>query len=429
LASRQGGERSLSLQTTMPNIPGGPDGGRLRSLAHYWFVQYNPLYFFSALCILTGILLVSRDLVELGWERERLLLAAVLQAYEILLILGGALLFRTPGQRRPAVILGLLESVFLFDCTLQVEVLSALGRHHLLAAWVALVALKVGALLWAFRLKPSLGALALLVLGALGLAGTPALLSAGHVDPQTVHLAATWYFATLVALLLCQRPSVRCTVRLDRWGKTVLRRSLMAAGTLWLGLYGAHLVAWSVLFDVELGLPHAAPFVLLLPFLARHETWAWIGALGALASSAASPPTVSTTALMVALALGWLGRDTRRGRLWVGAVLAVYLAAWTAGWQGGPLPEPPLWLAVGTAAVLVVMAWRLRLLMAALLAPVVTLLGVGRYLRELGPQGWGILLLVAGFYSLIVGIGLNWREGARASSPSASLPMRNSQFR
>ena len=67
---------------------------RMRSLLHCWFVQYNPLYFFSALCVLIGMFLVSLGLDALDWVRGQIILSLVIQLYEFLLIAGAALLFR-----------------------------------------------------------------------------------------------------------------------------------------------------------------------------------------------------------------------------------------------------------------------------------------------------------------------------------------------
>ena len=90
-----------------------------RRLLYRWFVEYNPLYFFSALCVLAGVLLVSRALPEAGLEGGRLILAGVVQLYELLLIGAAALLFRVAGQRRPAVMLAIVAIPFLFDWTFQ----------------------------------------------------------------------------------------------------------------------------------------------------------------------------------------------------------------------------------------------------------------------------------------------------------------------
>ena len=91
---------------------------KLRKKLNYWFVQYNPLYFFSALCVLFGVFLISKGLPELDWRKGQSLLTAVMQFYEILLIAGAALLVRMAGQYRPAVILALIEIFFIFSICL-----------------------------------------------------------------------------------------------------------------------------------------------------------------------------------------------------------------------------------------------------------------------------------------------------------------------
>ena len=75
---------------------------------------------------------------------------------------------------------------------------------------------------------------------------------------------------------------------------------------------------------------------------------------------------------------------------------------------GGPLPAPGLWLSLAAAAVLLSLAWRLELASAALVAPLVALLGGWPALQPLDSFAIGLLLLGLGFYSLIVGIGVNW---------------------
>src|SRR5437868_11483742 len=86
----------------------------LQKQIHYWFVKYNPFFFFSALCILAGIYIISMELGKTATQSSKLALAGVLHSYEILLIAGSALLFRTAGKKRPALILAMLEIVFLF---------------------------------------------------------------------------------------------------------------------------------------------------------------------------------------------------------------------------------------------------------------------------------------------------------------------------
>src|SRR5258705_236124 len=101
----------------MPKLEAG-EKLDLNKLLRYWFVQFNPLYFVSAFCVLYGVFLVARniDTLEAGSpDRAQLLLFGVLQAYEALVIFGAYFLVNQARVVRPAVLLCLLEAVFLFD--------------------------------------------------------------------------------------------------------------------------------------------------------------------------------------------------------------------------------------------------------------------------------------------------------------------------
>jgi len=181
---------------------------RVRGLLHYWFVQYNPLYCFSALCVLCGTFLVTNGLETIGWEQGQILLTIVIQAYEILLLISTALLFRVAGQRRPAVILGIVEVFFLFDPTFQTMTIAHLGTTGLVmsTAWVVMVLVKLEILAWIFRLKTSPTALILPALAAVGVAGMPYALGYTGAANGTIHLIATWYVVGLVAVFLWTPP-------------------------------------------------------------------------------------------------------------------------------------------------------------------------------------------------------------------------------
>jgi hypothetical protein len=103
----------------------------------------------------------------------------------------------------------------------------------------------------------------------------------------------------------------------------------------------------------------------------------------------------------------WKARQIRQKRLYIGAVLAFTVAAWLYGWQQWPLPMLSFWLASTTAAILILMAWRLKLPLALL-----PLLG-GLYpamqaVRSLSHIGRGYLLLIVGFLALFTGVAFNW---------------------
>ena len=131
-------------------------------LIHYWFVQYNPLYFFSAFCFLGGVYLLALELdgnalAGGDWSLALVFLFAVIQLYEFLLIAAAGFLVHKIGLIRPAVILTLLEGVFLFDCTFRLETISHLGLIGTVMSimWVALVPVKAWLLGKALRIDLS----------------------------------------------------------------------------------------------------------------------------------------------------------------------------------------------------------------------------------------------------------------------------------
>lgn len=64
---------------------------------------------------------------------------------------------------------------------------------------------------------------------------------------------------------------------------------------------------------------------------------------------------------MVGLPLIWKGFRISQKRLYIGTVLAGYLAIWVYGWQHWPLPNINLALSFAAASILIIMAWKLRL--------------------------------------------------------------------
>ncbi len=399
---------------------------QLRDLVHRWFVRYNPLYFFSAASMLLGVYLVSRGLDEIGWRPGKLLLVGVVQVYEILLIGGAILLFRHARLYRPAVILGLLEVFFLFDSTFETEVLLSHFSFGLSVSWVALAVVKLAALAWAFRLRVPRQLFALCVLAAAGLAITPRLLDLENVDRDVVYLLATWFAVGLLALLIRIRLAVSCDLELDDWGQEVLRRSVMAAALIWGFFYFLHFMAWTAIFDVELSPLHVVPVVVMVAFLSQQEGRVWAAGFGALIVTSMAPYSVAPTALVVAVVLAVRASDMGRRRLYVGMVAALYVALWAAGWRGGSLPEPAWWLNLVALVVLVLMAWRLRLLAALLPLPLGFILLL-RHLPDLGALGWGVVFLAAGFIALLAGLAVNWsqrRRNGESAAPARNQPRR-----
>jgi hypothetical protein len=285
-----------------------------------------------------------------------------MQLYEILLIIGAGLLFRVAGRYRPAVILGLIEAFFMFDCTYRTELMSTLWRIGVIAtgAWVYLVAIKLILLVWVFRLKVSAAAIVIPILAAVGVAAVPYGLERHLVNKELVYLGAIWYGVVLLTCLLYFCPRFDCKIHLDEWGQTVLRRAKKAVLAMWTGFYIFHLLTWGYVFNISFTPAHAAP-LLLICFLFKKERWTWAGGLTIILLTAEITAAVTPVAAIVGMVYGLQAWQKRRPRFYLGVALCFYLAAWAFGWEGGPLPEPEPWLVLSTILSLIVIAcyWRL----------------------------------------------------------------------
>jgi hypothetical protein len=398
---------------------------RFDYLFHKWFVSYNPLYFISASCFIFGIFLVSRGMHRINWIDGQIILTAVIESYEILLLAGSFILYRFVAQYRPAIMLAGLNIIFLFDCTFQTEHISTVKYLGGISTviWLILFALKLKALAWIFRLKiPIVGYIAP-ILGAIGMAGTPYLLGYTNLDKSIIHLIVTWYGIVPAVLVLWFRPTVICRDELDESGKAILRRVSNAAWMIWGGFYLYHLVSWIIVFDVEIKLANFAPLFLILPFVSEKEEFSWAGSIFAIILSLSQPSMFWFATLFTGVVCCLKGWQNGQPRLYVGAILAVHFSFLTMGWKNYPLPDPSLWLAVFTGIGLLVTAWIFRLISAFL----VVLLGVVLFWGMRGPHGiieWGSIFIALGFTTLITGIFMNWRlQSTSQNMAKGQLPL------
>jgi hypothetical protein len=382
----------------------------INQLAYTWFVKYNPLYFISALCFISGVLFVSRGMPQIDWIDGQIVLTAVIESYEILLLVGSFILYRKISQTRPAVILAMLNIIFLFDCTFQTEHLSTLKYLGGLSTviWLLLFAAKLGVLLWIFRLKlPAIGFI-VPILAAIGMTGTPYLLGYTNLDKATVHLLITWYGVVLASLVLWFQPAVTSKDTLDQQGKMILLRITRAAWLIWGGLYLYHIISWIRIWDIVVPVAHVAPVFVLLPFMTKEEGVTWAGCILAITFSVSTPSLFWFTTLLVGIVFylkGWLNHQPR---LYLGAILALHLSLSNYGGEGLSFFDPPLFLAVSTGVGLLAIGWIYRLISAFL----IVLVGVFVFWNPRGPQGimeWGSLLITIGFATLIGGILMNWK--------------------
>jgi hypothetical protein len=395
-------------------------------LFHYWFVQYNPLYFFSAFSVLAGVYLLAFELdgnavsaADGDWSLAQVMLFSVIQLYEFLLIAAAGFLVHKVGLIRPAVILTLLEGVFVFDCTFRLETISHLGilGTVLSIVWVMLLPAKVWLIGKALRIDIPRTVIWLVTGGGAGLAIMLQTLGLPDVDRTMILLLATWWGAALFAIAVIAKPRISPSGAVGAASELVCRRIGKSLLMILVGIYFYHVfnyVIWVGVDDGQVIGPLIGTAFLLVALLRASEREIWFGAALSLSASFTHAPSALPMCFLVTVVLLYRARQSGNTRFLVGAVLSGYLATWTFAWSGGHLPAPPIWPTVVAGSVLVFLAWKLREPLAVL---VLALGGLGIAARydfnpmHLLPQtrlGLGILLVAAGFVALTVGVWVNW---------------------
>lgn len=431
----------------------------LRRLLHRWLIQYNPLYLVSAALVLVGVILLSQGIAG-GGTVAQLGITAIAELYAWALIGGAALLTRIR-LRRPALMLALLAALYQCDLTLHTETCAYLGTAGVLGSAVWLVSFmgKVRVLAWAMKLRISRSAFFVASFGAAMLATMPWLLRVLH-GALASSVISLWLFAVFAAGLWSLR-RIESQRNEEAWGAMVMRRSLRAT---WAG--------WSVMMLVHVGFwlsqhpsLHAASLLpaatLLLTRWIGGESKIWLTTLAtviamaiihpqflwlsaALASAALSlralrfpclrprppcekpkapgdvyrqeQPTEPSPRALIHRPLYFAVADpSAMVRLLSGAAGYLYLAVWTYGYVGGPLPAHLWWLDLIAIAVSVVAAVRLRSTMP--LFPPALALGhlVVSWRLIAAPQSalqWGVTCVAIGFGLLLVCLlaSVHWRH-------------------
>lgn len=423
-----------------------------KSVLHRWFVKYNPLYLVSATLVLYGVTLLMQTTSAEGGVFGQLSSTVVAELYAWALIGSAAILVRR-SLWRPAVMLALITALYQCDLTLQTERSVYLGVPGQVATalWIVSFAAKLRALAWAMQLRLSRSAFAVPVLGAAGVAAVPWVLaiSSERVGTAVVGLIV---FGVVAAGLWTRRVVTSLRVHTG-WGRVVQRRSSRAV---WIGWMVALLV--HVVFLAEHG-PSFDPSILVPVGLvlatralrSERQLWAWLGGTLILVAVFA-PAHFAATAVMVATALAlWAHRsptlitraERRRDpyremldepprwpawvlsptssataeRLIAGAWTSLYLATWTAAWEGGPWPEHLLWLDTVYLAGVALWMWKTR--SGSLLYPAALSLLHFVISEQLvpAPQSklqWSLVTIGAGFGVLAIALGVSMRTRVRA---------------
>ncbi len=404
-------------------------------LIHYWFVQYNPLYVFSALCVLGGVYFLALELdgstvagTNRNWSLGQAFLFAVIQLYELLPIAAAGFLVHKVGLIRPAIILMLLEGLFFLDCTFRLETISHLGviGIALTIVWVVMAPVKVWLLGRALCIDIPRTVIWLLAAAAVGLALMLQTLAMPDVNRAMIILIATWWGAALVGLAVILKPRISRSgtpgIASDNVSKRIAKSMLMLLG----GIYFYHVfnyVAW-IGVDSELIFgPMIGTALLMVALLRVDEREIWMGAGLSLLSSLTYAPAAFPMFVLATVVLLYRARQSGNARFIVGAVLTGYVATWVFAWTGEQPPMPPMWSTVVAGSLLAYLAWKLREPTAAL---VLAVGGLGIAVRYdfnpmyLLPQtrfGMGIVLIAGGFLALMAGVWVNWWFQSKMRAP------------
>lgn len=403
--------------------------GKLDPVAvlRYWFVEFNPLYFISAFCVLYGVFLIARNIDSVATvtpERAQLILFFVMQAYEVLLIGGAAFLVQRAGAVRPAVLLAMLEALFVFDCTFRLEGIALIGplaAPLMLGLWLGFTAAKVWALATIFRiaLPPRLLASTIAVAGAI--VGIIMLLSQPGSNKTLVLQLAALFGTGALLMLEARRPVLVSLLARGEEQNLLNARCIRAVFRLLIGAYFYHVWSYILLaasVDVRAAaiLPQAGAFFLLYAIIRKSDKEAWVFGVLTLLSVLPTSAHIAYALFVIAGVFAWRVWQGARMGLAVGAAFAAYGGLWLFGWSGGDQGIPPLppilsWQTMLLGAALGLIGWLLRdpLVWAMLAGGIV----YGAYLavEPLVPKselGLGVLLLGAGFLAFVIGIAVNW---------------------
>jgi hypothetical protein len=376
-----------------------------------WFVQYNPLFTASALCVLGGVLLLQRGL---GGDGGGLLLTGVVELYQWLVIGTAALLYRRLHDHRPGVILGLIALVFLVDPTLQTSALASDNAFVASLGWLLLFALKLHALAFAFCLRLSASARLVPVLGAGLIVALPMVRMTEHAALVPGVLAVALFgMGVLTALLPPTMRSVRVlgevgAVMYPRLEKAVV--GIFVAGALFQGgnavfAEGAPAFFAAVMAVLAGAVMHAGR---------EQRVWfaslgvVWAGAIAGLAWTVALP--MLAVALFVAAA-----RHGHAPRVFVAGLVVAALPGLR---EGGVLEGDATAIAVVVVAS-VGLVWLLAMRRAWSALPALVVLHARTVHVLLVPAvastsggTWGVALVVAGFGLIPVGVMLHRRLSA-----------------
>lgn len=371
-----------------------------------WFVQYNPMFTASALCVLGGVLLLSQSVGNVG-DAAVVGLAVVVEFYQWLVIAVAALLYRRLLERRPAVFLGIIALVFLIDPTLQISALAASDVAAFAAVpVVVLFAAKLHALAWAFRLRLSFTARWLPVCGAvlIAFAQNARML---ELDADVVPVVLAFVVFALSVWVNLAATTIESRSALSEEGLIVLPRVVRAAK--WIAIGGALLQAWNATF--ALGPVALAPLGAALLFgraaraTSEMELWA-LTCGGVVVCGFAGFPLELVVGLPLAAAALLIAQRSHPPRV-VTVAIVLLLGSLTADGGAASANFTATVVVAGVAAFALALLLYVRRAWSAvpvLVAGAVVAADVIGLRPPAGSGQWGSLLVVTGFALLPLGL-------------------------
>lgn len=439
-----------------PNSP-APQDSYLRRLMHRWLVEYNPLYLLSAALVLGGVIVISHELAQVHDARGQLGVAVIAEIYAWALV-GGAAFLQRIRLRRPAVMLALLAALYQGDLALHTETCAYLGLIGVIGtlAWLGSFVAKLHALAWALDVRLSRSARAVPTFGALGLAAIPHLFPLLDASALTV-VTTLWVFALIAAGLWTSR-TITSKVPLDDWGRVVMHRASLAIWLLWVLLLFAHAGLWANDGQIAFS-PLVFATMLLATRWMQSEIRVWLTVAATLLATALYMPGATFLVALTGAGVLVLHAYRRPGttkevgdvrppdpyrtpaspasqtptppprasfdpapaaardRFLVGALVGLYAALWTYGWDGTFHLDHQVWLDVVLTVALGIVVLRRRRV--SLLLPLVAVyghLGVqsGVITAPETTMGWGTSAVGAGFVLLAACLWASWQSQRRA---------------
>jgi len=428
LESTQSKDKPTSLFSKWDLVPNSENDEQLdlKKILHHFFVEFNPLYLISALCIFYGVFMVANNLQAIDQASTlsgEIILFLVLQVYEATIIAGIAFLVFKAQSLRPAIILCLLECTLIFDCTFRLESLSLMGNTGiaLFCVWFVLVLIKSWLIAKIMRLEMNWIHYSSIAVIALSIAVLIELFSQTWINQVLLLQIAAWIGAFVLLSLVVKRPAVISKLLKNVEDLETAKKCINAGFTIMAGFYFYHTLAF-MFFAADTSvtakslIPQLTTLTLLLTIVKSEASeiikYAILTVLLGLTAAIGSGYACF---IIAAILVYHVLRGLHNNYLILATALC-YAGFWLLGWSSVNTPLPTMPELISLPSIL----FGLSLLMigiffknvAALCLIVIALCYVGfNSIGSVLPTselGQGILIISSGFIALISGLAINW---------------------